>query len=159
MVFIFVQNTTSIFLLRIQSSLSDTPGSQTEPFHTALTPLSPFHYSSPTGQAPHSDVPPSLPLAAAKLRTFLLPAHSIAIFSFSSAHNSLILHISESESPLPGNAFSLEEHMQQTPEKQTHEHQAKHFITPQKQKMLQKCLISQKDSLSLRVCRVHIPLT
>lgn len=47
MVFIFVQNTTSIFLLRIQSSLSDTPGSQTEPFHTALTPLSPFHYSSP----------------------------------------------------------------------------------------------------------------
>lgn len=29
-------------------------------------------------------------------------------FSFSSAHNSLILHISESESPLPGNAFSLE---------------------------------------------------
>ena len=50
MVFIFVQNTTSIFLLRIQSSLSDTPGSQTEPFHTALTPLSPFHYSSPSNQ-------------------------------------------------------------------------------------------------------------
>lgn len=49
MVFIFVQNTTSIFLLRIQSSLSDTPGSQTEPFHTALTPLSPFHYSSQVG--------------------------------------------------------------------------------------------------------------
>ena len=84
------------------------------------------------------DVPPSLPLAAAKLRTFLLSAHSIAIFSFSSAHNSLIPHISESESPLPGNAFSLEEYMQQTSEKQTHEHQAKHFIAPQKQKMLQK---------------------
>jgi len=28
--------------------------------------------------------------------------------------------------------------MQQTPEKQTHEHQAKHFIAPQKPKMLQK---------------------
>ena len=48
MVFIFVQNTTSIFLLRIQSSLSDTPGSQTEPLHTALTPLSPFHYRTPS---------------------------------------------------------------------------------------------------------------